>query len=101
MFAQVGLKDYIYLKLDKEFTLPDNMMVHFLIVGEQHKLSALIFLLLRIGLDDTSIIFASTKYLVDLIVYTLEKVGIPSVSIYGRMDQLDRKEQLQAVHLYF
>ena len=80
------------MKLDREFSLPDNLSINFLIVGSDHKLSALIFLLNRLGLEQTSIIFASTKYLVDLIVFTLEKVGIPSVSIYGKMDLVDRKE---------
>jgi len=84
----------VYVKLDKEYTLPDNMMVHFLIVGSDQKLSALIFLLRRLEESETSIIFASTKYLVDLIVYTLEKMGIMSVCVYGKMDQIDRRDQL-------
>jgi ATP-dependent RNA helicase DDX54/DBP10 len=41
----VGLKDYIYVKLDREFSLPDNMMVHFMLVNNDHKLSALVLLL--------------------------------------------------------
>jgi ATP-dependent RNA helicase DDX54/DBP10 len=91
----VGLKDYIYVKLDREFSLPENMMVHFLLCSNDHKLSALVFLLKRIGLNEATIIFASTKYLVDLIVYTLEKFGISAVNIYGKMDATDRRDQLQ------
>jgi superfamily II DNA/RNA helicase len=97
IFAQVGLRDYRYVKLDREYSLPDNMLVNFLIVGSDQKLSALIFLLQRFADTEQSIIFASTKYLVDLIVYTLERVGIQAVSVYGKMDQYDRREQLQQV----
>lgn len=93
MFAQVGLRDYVYVKLDKEFTLPETMMVNFLIVSNDNKLSALIYLLKQ-KVEGTTIIFASTKYLVDLIVYVLEKFGIHAVNIYGKMDHQDRKLQL-------
>lgn len=76
------------------------MMVHFLLCSNDHKLSALVFLLKRIGLNEATIIFASTKYLVDLIVYTLEKFGISAVNIYGKMDATDRRDQLQLVLLF-
>ena len=76
------------------------MMVHFLLCSNDHKLSALVFLLKRIGLNEATIIFASTKYLVDLIVYTLEKFGISAVNIYGKMDATDRRDQLQLVPIH-
>jgi superfamily II DNA/RNA helicase len=84
------LKDYIYVKLDKEFSLPDSMMVHFLLVANDHKLGALINLLGRIGLTEPIIIFASTKYMVDMVTYALEKFGLTAVNIYGKMDSRDR-----------
>lgn len=39
--------------------------------------------------------FASTRYLVDVISYALGKFQISNVHIYGKMDQQDRKEQLE------
>jgi ATP-dependent RNA helicase DDX54/DBP10 len=85
MFASVGLKDYIYVKLDSEFFLPETMMLNFLLVSNEHKLSALIYLVGMV--EDRCIVFASTRYLVDLIVFALAKFEISAVNIYGKMDQ--------------
>lgn len=41
----MGLKDYVYVKLDREFSLPDSMMVHFLLVSNENKLGALVEML--------------------------------------------------------
>ncbi|CAD8188351.1 unnamed protein product [Paramecium pentaurelia] len=92
MFASVGLKDYIFCKLDKEFQLPDTMQLHFLLAANDNKLSALIYLIRQ--LEDTCLVFASTRFLVDMLSYALNKFHISSVHVYGKMDQLDRKEQL-------
>ena len=45
MFASVGLKDYVFCKLDKEFQLPDSMQLHFIFAANENKLSALIYLI--------------------------------------------------------
>lgn len=84
MFAQVGLKDYIYCKLDKEYQLPDSMQLHFLFVANENKLSALIYLIK--SLPDTCLVFASTRFLVDMLSYALTKFHISCVHIYGKMD---------------
>ena len=40
------------------------------------------------------IVFCSTKYHVELVSYFLKKQCIDSVGIYGKMDQLARKEMI-------
>lgn len=48
-------------------------------------MSALIYLVGMV--EDRCIVFASTRYLVDLIVFALAKFEISAVNIYGKMDQ--------------
>ncbi|CAD8129660.1 unnamed protein product [Paramecium sonneborni] len=79
MFASVGLKDYIFCKLDKEFQLPDKMQLHFLLAANDNKLSALIYLISQ--LKDTCLIFASTRFLVDMLSQALNKFHISSVHV--------------------
>jgi len=71
MFAGVGLKDYIYIKLDKESQFPDTMTLNFILVSSENKLSALIYLIRM--LPETCLVFASTRFLVDVIAYALLK----------------------------
>ncbi|KAM3130855.1 hypothetical protein pb186bvf_017044 [Paramecium bursaria] len=92
-FASVGLKDYMYIKLDQEFQLPDTMDVHFLLVSQENKISALLYLIN--SMMDSVIVFVSTRYLVDQIAYILNKFDISAVHVYGKMDQYDRKLQLE------
>ena len=42
----------------------------------------------------STIVFTASSYWVDYLVELLRVFGIPNVGIYGKMDQLARKEQL-------
>jgi ATP-dependent RNA helicase DDX54/DBP10 len=61
LFAQVGLKDYVYAKLDAENTLPETMSLNFIFANKDHKMSTLIYLLKK--LPGKTIVFASTRFI--------------------------------------
>lgn len=61
-FVKAGLKDYIFVKLDSEYTIPDTMKLHFFITKSQQKLSAMIYFIRELlDLKELSIIFAATR----------------------------------------
>ncbi|CAD8108923.1 unnamed protein product [Paramecium sonneborni] len=37
IFVSVGLKDYIFCKLDKEYQLPDSLQLHFMSIANENK----------------------------------------------------------------
>ncbi|EGR32929.1 hypothetical protein IMG5_066580 [Ichthyophthirius multifiliis] len=98
-FARAGLKEYVFVKLDSEYTLNENLSLNFLLARNNEKFAILIYLLEKIinyseNTENSTIIFASTKYHVDLVSAVLEKFKIENVSIYGKMDPLARKDQI-------
>jgi len=58
----VGLKDYIFVRLDNEHYLSENIELHFLISKTKEKFANLVYLLKNvIKSDEQMIIFCSTK----------------------------------------
>lgn len=113
-FTRAKLKDYVFCKLDSEYTLSENIKLHFFISRSQEKLASFVFILKNlIKKGEKTIIFASTKYNflnfiiykvysryhVELLVSLLEAFNMRSVGIYGKMDQLARKDQMGEVIL--
>jgi len=98
MFAKTGLRDYVFVKLSSEFEVPDTLKMHFFICREKEKFSALLLLLKDIiQKGEQSILFAASKFSVDLLESVLKSFGLKVVGMYGRMDQLTRKEHIQTV----
>ena len=95
-FVKAGLKDYAFVKLDSEYTISENSELYFIFTRQSDKLAALVYLLKQVQQDECSIIFAPTKYHVDLISEVLTKFEVPNVGIYGKMDMVARKEQVLA-----
>ena len=85
-FVKAGLKDYAFVKLDSEYTLSENAQLSFIFTRQSDKLGSLIYLLKNLDRNDSSIVFAPTKYHVDLIAEVLNKFEIENVGIYGKMD---------------
>lgn len=92
-FARAGLKEYVFVKLDSEFTINENISLNFVLTRNNEKLASLVHLLKTVlPAEETSIVFASTKYHVDLICAVLDKFGLGNVCIYGKMDAFARKD---------
>ena len=88
MFARAGLRDYVFVKLDKESEIPEKIQLHFFLVKTHEKIAALLYILDHlIKHSDSTMIFCSTRYHVDYYAAVLEKVQISSAVIYGKMDQ--------------
>jgi ATP-dependent RNA helicase DDX54/DBP10 len=61
-FAKVGLKDYVFVKLDSEYTIPDTMKLNFFLTKSNTKLSALLYFIKeKLNLEEKTIIFAATR----------------------------------------
>jgi len=92
-FARAGLKEYVFVKLDSEFTINENITMNFILSRNNEKMASLVYLLKKvIQPEENSIVFASTKYHVDLICAILEKFDVKNVCIYGKMDAFARKD---------
>lgn len=95
-FAIAGMRDYAFCRLDSDFVLPSNLLLHFFICRTSEKIPLLIHLF-KNQIDssiENTIIFTATSYWVDYLVELLNIFGIKNVGIYGKMDQLARKEQM-------
>lgn len=95
MFASSGLKDFALIKIDSEFKLPDKAVMHFLMCRTEQKTSLLIYTLQHLVKEgEKSIIFVSSRYWGDYLDALLPSFNITSVSINGKMHQLDRSERM-------
>ena len=89
------------MKLDSEYSIAETMSLHFFITKTHQKLSTLLYILKKIVKEnEKTIVFAATRYHVDLIQEALKHFEIESVGIYGKLDQLTRKDQLLKVNLF-
>ena len=61
-FAKVGLKDYIFVRLDNEYTLSEDIQLHFLVSKPAEKFANLLYILKNfVNKEESSIIFTCTK----------------------------------------
>lgn len=97
-FVKTGLKDYVYVKLSSEYTLADTLKINFFVCRENEKLSHLVFILKALVKDrEQSIIFTASKFSVDFLESFLRHFGVKAIGMYGRMDQITRKDHIQSV----
>lgn len=76
-FARAGLKEYVFCKLDNEYTLNEQMEVNFLVCKSNEKMATLVYLLKNtIPKKETTIVFCPTKYHVDLTLEMLDHYKI-------------------------
>lgn len=62
-FTISGIKEYKMIRLNKEYTLSDQLKCHYFVTRSSDKAAALLYLLREhIKEDETTIIFAATKY---------------------------------------
>ena len=91
-FTLSGIKDYKMIKLHQEYTLSDQLKMHFFISRSNDKPASLLYILReQIKEDELTIIFAATKYHVDYLQQLLMTAGFKSNYIYGTMDNLQRE----------
>lgn len=95
-FAQVGMREYIFAKIDSEYTLNDDLQLHFFEVKSGEKEALLVHLLQKIvPRTEQMIVFVSTRYQVDLLENVLQECfKIEGSFLYGKMDIESRNLQL-------
>lgn len=93
-FAAAGLNDYRLIRLDSEYSLPDNAILHFLLTRTTERL-ALLILLLQQHVRGKVIIFCPTKHVVEFLGGVLPHFNVPCVGIYGKQDNEVRTEFME------
>ncbi len=92
-FAATGIREYAFLQLDKENTVSDKLILHFLVARSAEKYAALIYLLNKVAKpDELTLVFVATKYHVQYLSTLLPLCGLKAMGIYGDMDPQARKE---------
>jgi ATP-dependent RNA helicase DDX54/DBP10 len=94
-FTISGISDYKLVKLDHEHRLSDDLKIDFYFMRTNDKIPALLFLLNEIiKKDETTIIFAATKYHVEFIHSILESANFKSCYVFGSLDMEARTNNL-------
>ncbi|KXS09343.1 DEAD-domain-containing protein [Gonapodya prolifera JEL478] len=96
-FARAGLRDPVMVRLEAEGRINPDLELLFLTIPPPSRLAALLFLL-RTLIPPTSqtLIFCSTKHHVELVSHALHLSGLAAVPCHGGMDQVARKNNLDA-----
>lgn len=95
-FARAGMREYVFAKIESEYTLNQNLEMHMLLVKTEEKVALLSYILTNL-VKGQVIVFVSTRYWVDYLQIVLPTVfKINASYLYGKMDNENRIEQLDA-----
>lgn len=95
-FTHVGLHNPRVVRLDVDHKLSDSLKLFFFNVRDVDKLAVLVYLLKEIHkYKELTVVFASTKYHVEMIVEVLNKMNIDAVAAFSSMDDEARKENIE------
>jgi ATP-dependent RNA helicase DDX54/DBP10 len=91
-FTLSGIREYKLLKLDHEHKLSDDLKINFYFARSPDKVAALLFLLTEVmHREETTIIFAATRYHVEYLSAILTSGGYWNAMVYGTLDQVSRQ----------
>eukprot|EP00055_Hartaetosiga_balthica_P012069 m.57405 g.57405 ORF g.57405 m.57405 type:complete len:840 (-) comp7826_c0_seq1:136-2655(-) len=94
-FARAGLSSPVLIRLDAETRLSENLEYQFVSCRRGDKVGLLLHFLWNIvPKDKMTVVFVSTKHLVEYIKELLLQVGIDCAYSYGNLDQTARKIQI-------
>jgi len=94
-FTLSGIWDYKLLKLDHEHRLSDDLKIDFFFCKSSEKIPALLYILNEIiGKEETTIIFAATKYHVEYLNSVLTSAWYEVTFVYGSLDMEARSDSL-------
>eukprot|EP00043_Microstomoeca_roanoka_P020535 m.250789 g.250789 ORF g.250789 m.250789 type:complete len:800 (-) comp17180_c0_seq3:142-2541(-) len=91
-FARAGLKEPILVRLDADTKLSENLSTQFLHCRRVDKAAALVYMLTNIiPRDKLTVVFVSTKHLIEYLRVVLESLNLPCTYSYGNLDPTARK----------
>eukprot|EP00929_Paragymnodinium_shiwhaense_P114758 TRINITY_DN83258_c0_g1_i1.p1 TRINITY_DN83258_c0_g1~~TRINITY_DN83258_c0_g1_i1.p1 ORF type:complete len:962 (+),score=292.15 TRINITY_DN83258_c0_g1_i1:84-2969(+) len=94
-FSRAGLKDPVFVRLDVETTLSEQLELQFMYVRKTEKLAAAVAVLRRLLKGEkNTIMFVATRHHVEFFGELLKALGMPTSIVYGSMDQTAREEQV-------
>jgi len=95
-FSRAGLKNPVFVRLDVETTLSDQLELQFLYVRKDEKLAAAVSVLRRLskGGKTQTIVFVATKHHVEFFGELLTQLGMTTAVVYGTMDQVARQNEV-------
>ena len=95
-FARAGLREPKLIRLDTDTKVSENLRLAFFVCRKEEKAAALLGLLKHvIPTNQPTIVFAATRHHVEFIVQLLSKAGVKCCSVYGSMDSMLRKNNLE------
>ena len=95
-FARAGLREPKLIRLDTDTKISENLRMAFLVVRKEEKAAALLHVLKDVvPAGQPTIVFASTRHHVEYLAQLLAAAHIPATHIYGAMDSMHRKDNLQ------
>lgn len=97
-FAQAGMREYVFARLDSEYNLSEKLQMHFFLVKTLEKTPLLIYLIYeKIKKGEQTIVFTSSRYWVDYLEYVFKNVfEIPGSFLFGKMDMGARADALNS-----
>ncbi|GAB5367064.1 hypothetical protein AAMO2058_001197800 [Amorphochlora amoebiformis] len=91
-FARAGLRNADIIRLDVEQKISDNLKMAFFTLRKAEKYAAVLYIMKSvIPTKQQALIFAATKYQVEVLIGVLEGSGIGCCAVYGSMDSAGRK----------
>eukprot|EP00746_Dinoflagellata_sp_MGD_P167272 gnl/MRDRNA2_/MRDRNA2_97765_c0_seq1.p1 gnl/MRDRNA2_/MRDRNA2_97765_c0~~gnl/MRDRNA2_/MRDRNA2_97765_c0_seq1.p1 ORF type:complete len:897 (-),score=223.15 gnl/MRDRNA2_/MRDRNA2_97765_c0_seq1:46-2568(-) len=95
-FTRLGMHDPMFIRLDVETTISENLALRFIYVRKDEKDAGALAVLrmLCAGGTKSTIMFVATRHHVEFWGALLNEVGITSSIVYGNMDQEAREFQV-------
>ena len=96
-FARAGLREPKLIRLDTDTKVSENLRMAFFVVRKEEKAAALLHVLKDASYLQGSLqlCFLSTRHHVEYLAQLLAAAHIPATHIYGSMDSMHRKDNLQ------
>mmetsp|Transcript_29760 Transcript_29760/g.64853 ORF Transcript_29760/g.64853 Transcript_29760/m.64853 type:complete len:704 (-) Transcript_29760:621-2732(-) len=94
-FSRSGIKDPMFVRLDVETTLSNDLDLWYLYVRKEEKIAAAVSVLRRLNQGrKQTLMFVATKHHVEFFGELLTAMGLSVAVVYGAMDQDARVEQV-------
>ncbi|XP_041503943.1 ATP-dependent RNA helicase DDX54 [Microtus oregoni] len=94
-FARAGLTEPVLIRLDVDTKLNEQLKTSFLLVREDTKAAALLYLLRNVVRpQDQTVVFVATKHHAEYLMELLTGQGVSCAHIYSALDQTARKINL-------
>eukprot|EP00919_Chromeraceae_sp_WS-2016_P023047 GHVR01054797.1.p1 GENE.GHVR01054797.1~~GHVR01054797.1.p1 ORF type:complete len:734 (-),score=258.57 GHVR01054797.1:197-2398(-) len=94
-FTRVGLREPVFVRLDVEKTLSENLKLYFFYTRPDEKVATALFYLRRLVVKGENVLmFVATRHHVEFFAYLLNSAGVAASCVHGSLDQVGRNNAL-------